>query len=370
MNKKVFRHTALSLISMSSVLCLSTPAWADITLGAILPLTGTTADIGEDQRRGIELAVKQINANGGVLGQPLNVLFEDSAGNAMTALNAVRKLDEINHVPVVIGTFASSVTIPVGQYLEKKHKIHLNISGSSTDIRKIGDHSYSMIGLDDLSAKLAAEDAFKQGYKRIVLIAPNGAYGQGMEKQFTKRFRELGGKVLSSVLYKSGQPTYRSELQRLSHTRPDAYIYTSWGQDAIVLNRDAYQLGLNDTPWYGMYLTMSTGGAPAQYTQGQIGMEVESLGAKGKNYVAQYQAEFKQKPQSAYSSYAYDSVMLAAKAITTAGKETPDAIQAALLKVAPNYVGITGPFNLDADHLRTTQPYRTVKINNGEIVKR
>lgn len=370
MNKNVSRHTALSLIGMSSLLCLSTPAWADVTLGAILPLTGTSADIGEDQRRGIELAVKQLNANGGLLGQPVKVLFEDSAGSAMTALNAVRKLDEINHVPVVVGSFASSVTIPIGQYLDKQHKVHINISGSSTDIRKIGNYSYSVIGLDDLSAKFAAEDVFKQGYKRIALIAPNGAYGQGMEKQFTQRFKELGGKVLGDVLYKSGQPTYRSELQRLSRNRPDAYVYTSYGQDAIVLNRDAYQLGLSKTPWYGMYLTMSTGGAPAQYTQGQIGMEVESLGEQGKHYVSEYQAAYQQKPQSAYGSYAYDSIMLAAKAIKTAGKDTPEAIQAAMLNVAPNYVGITGPFNLDADHLRTTQPYRTVKVVNGELAAR
>ncbi len=73
-------------------------AWADVSLGAVLPLTGSSASIGEDQRRGIELAVAKINAQGGVLGQKLQVKIEDSGGTANTALDATRKLATVDHV--------------------------------------------------------------------------------------------------------------------------------------------------------------------------------------------------------------------------------------------------------------------------------
>ena len=86
-------------------------AHADVSVGAVLPLTGASASIGEDQRRGIELAVAQINAKGGVLGQKLAVRIEDSGGSANTALDAARKLATVEHVPVVLGEFSSSVTI-------------------------------------------------------------------------------------------------------------------------------------------------------------------------------------------------------------------------------------------------------------------
>jgi branched-chain amino acid transport system substrate-binding protein len=93
---------------------------AQVSVGAVLPLTGPSASIGEDQRRGIELAVAQVNQQGGVLGQKLEVEIEDSGGTANTALDATRKLVTVGKVPVVLGEFSSGVTIPVGQYLTQQ----------------------------------------------------------------------------------------------------------------------------------------------------------------------------------------------------------------------------------------------------------
>src|SRR3954453_3028888 len=74
-----------------------------ITLGAVLPLTGDNATLGADQSRGIELAVADINANGGVLGKKLAVTIEDSQGDTNAALQAAKKLVTVDKVPVVIG---------------------------------------------------------------------------------------------------------------------------------------------------------------------------------------------------------------------------------------------------------------------------
>ncbi|MFM2486147.1 ABC transporter substrate-binding protein [Celerinatantimonas yamalensis] len=371
MFKAPARKATIALLTLcSTFLGISQIARADVTLGAILPLTGASASIGEDQRRGIELAVHQINAKGGVNGQKLEVMIEDSAGNPITGLDAVRKLTQINHVPLVVGAFSSGVTIPIGQYLVKHKLVHINISGTSTDIRRIGNYSYSVIGLDDLSAEFAAKDVYGQGYRRVAFIAPNGAYGQGMARQFSRFFQKLGGTVISQVLYTGGQASYRGELEQLTRSKPDVYVYTSYGQDAIVLNRNAYQLGLHKKPWYGIYLAMCTAKSPATYTQGQMGLEVASLGVQGKHYVTDYRQRYHQAPLSAYGSYAYDSIMLAAKAIDTAKSTAPADIQKAMLKVAPHFSGVTGPLNLDADHLRQSQPYRKVKITNGELTSR
>ena len=131
----------LSTLAGMTLFGLARTAQADVNMGAILPLTGTSASIGEDQRRGIELAVEQVNAQGGVNGQPLHVIVEDSAESPVTGLNAVRKLTQVNHVPLVMGSFSSGVTIPVGQYLVKNNLLHINISGTSTDIRnRLIDH--------------------------------------------------------------------------------------------------------------------------------------------------------------------------------------------------------------------------------------
>lgn len=365
----------LSTLAGMTLLGLAHTAQADVNIGAILPLTGTSASIGEDQRRGMELAVEQVNAQGGVNGQPLHVIVEDSAESPVTGLNAVRKLTQVNHVPLVMGSFSSSVTIPIGQYLVKNNLLHINISGTSTDIRKIGATSWSVIGLDSLSASFSAQDVRQLGYSKVAFIAPDGAYGQGMAEQFSKAFEKEGGKVVAKVLYTSGQPSYRRELEQISRAHPQAYVYTSYGQDAIVLNREAWELGLNKTPWYGMYLTMAIEGSPAQYTNGQVGMEVAGIDQKaasgnGANYAELYQQKFHERPRSVYGSYAWDSVMLAAAAINKAHSADPAAMIAAMKTVAPGFTGITGTLNLDADNQRQSQPYLKVKAFNGVPVPR
>ena len=339
-------------------------ARADVTLGAVLPLTGSSASIGEDQRRGIELAVQQVNAKGGVAGQKLAVMVEDSGGNANTALDAARKLTSVNKVPVVLGEFSSGITIPMGQYLVKQGDVHLNIGSSSPAVAKIGDGSFSVIGLDNLSARFAAQDVFNLKLHKVAVIVPNNSYGQNIAVEFKKAFTALGGSVVAQVLYTEGQSTYRRELQQLSRAAPDAYVYSAYGQEASTINREAYELGIAKTTWYGIYLSMCTSDTPAQIAQGQIGLEVASLGAHGDAYSAAYAVAYHSAPKSSFGSYAYDAVQVAAAAINQAKSADPAKIRAALRIVGKGpdgYDGATGGIAFDAQGQRIAQPYEKVR---------
>src|SRR6266702_3834908 len=78
-------------------------AQAQVTVGAVLPLSGSSASLGEDQRRGMELAVAKINEQGGVLAKNLKLQVEDSGGTANSALDAARTLVTVDKVPSVLG---------------------------------------------------------------------------------------------------------------------------------------------------------------------------------------------------------------------------------------------------------------------------
>ncbi|WP_321782964.1 ABC transporter substrate-binding protein [Burkholderia pyrrocinia] len=344
------------------------PAYADVSVGAVLPLTGASASIGEDQRRGIELAVAKINAQGGVLGQKLQARIEDSGGTANTALDAARKLATVERVPLVLGEFSSSVTIPVGQFLVRQGDVHINIGSSSQQVRKIGAGSFSAIGLDDLSARFAAQDVYDRKLRRVALIAPNNGYGQGIAAEFKKRFEALGGTIVSTVLYTEGQSTYRRELEQASRAQPDGYVYSAYGQEAATLNRQAFEMRLNQRPWYGIYLTMCTSDTPAQIAQGQIGLEVAALGTSAAAYAADYRAAYHEAPRSAFGSYAYDATMLSAAAINRAQSADPAKVRAALAASQP-YTGVTGTIAFDADGQRTVQPYEKVAYRQSVVAR-
>ena len=217
----------------------------DVVIGAVSPLSGASATIGEDQRRGIALAVEQVNANGGILdGRHLRVIVEDSGGRPPSALDAAKKLLTVDNVPVVIAETSSGITIPVGQYVVQEGRVHINGGSSGGLIRGLGEGSFSTIGLSDLSAGFAAQDIFDNGWKSAAVIAPNNAYGQDVATEFEKAFAALGGSITSRILYTEGQTTYRRELQQLDRTRPDVYLYSAYGREAATITREAFERGL------------------------------------------------------------------------------------------------------------------------------
>lgn len=340
-----------------------------VNLGAVIPLTGASATIGEDQRRGIELAVAKVNADGGVLGKKLNVVVEDSGGTAASAIDAARKLTSVNKVPVVIGEYSSGVTIPLGQFLQQQGIVHINPGSSSPDIAKIGSNSFSTIGLDTIASKFTAEQLFKSGHRKAALIAPNNAYGSGVADTFKAAFAALGGQVTSTVLYTEGQTDYRAELQRLKGGSPDVTVYSAYGQEAKVINNQAFELGLTKSaPWFGIYLSMCTADSNPKAVEGQLGMDVNYIGPDGTTYEQAYKEKYGKSFASTFSGYTYDAVMLTVAAVKKANSVDPKAIAAALKEIGQNYSGATGQITFDASNQRSDQPYAVLKYVGGKLV--
>jgi branched-chain amino acid transport system substrate-binding protein len=337
-----------------------------LKIGAVLPLSGSSATAGEDQRRGIELAVAEINARGGILGEPVQAIIEDSGGRVPSALDAAKKLVTVNNVPVIMGEYSSGITIPMASYVVQEGRLHMNVGSSSGKVRAIGDGGFSVIGLDNVSSGFAAQDLYDLGYRKIAVITPNNAFGQGVATEFEKAMKALGGEVVSTVLYTEGQTSYRRELQQMERTQPDAYFYSAYGKEAATINREAYELGLNKMPWYAGYVSMCTSDSERPYVEGQIGYDLNFVGENGQAYEDAYKAKYNEPFVTSFSGYAYDGAMMIMKAAEKAGSVEPEAIKAALKEIGTaGYEGATGTITFDADGQRSKQPYLKQKIVDG-----
>lgn len=338
----------------------------EITIGAVLPLTGASATIGKDQQRGIELAVKKINASGGVLGKRIAVKVEDSEGASAPALNAARKLVSVDKVPVVIGEYSSGNTIPVGEYLQRQKVVHINPGSSSPDIAEIGDYSFSTIGLDTIAGRFTGERLAAAGYKTAAFLAPNNAYGSGVLEYTKKAFEDAGGKVVEEVLYTEGRSDYRQELQRIKQANADVVIYSAYGTEAATINKQAFELGMDAKKFFAIYLTMCTADADEQAVEGQQGMDVNYIGPGGEDYQQAYQEEYGEGFRTSFSGYTYDAVMMVAQAINEAGSADPDKIRDALAEMT-SFEGVTGTIAFDEDGQRKDQPYLLAVMKDGKV---
>jgi branched-chain amino acid transport system substrate-binding protein len=340
----------------------------EITLGAVLPLTGTNATIGKDQQRGIDLAVAKINEGDGVLGKKLVVKTEDSQGTADAAIQAGKKLVSVSDVPAVIGEYSSGNSIPMQQYLQSAGIVGVNPGSSSIELRDTGSLQFSTIGLDDVAGSFTANALNDKGYKSIAILAPNNAYGTGIVDSVSAAFEGLGGEVTTSGLYTEGQADYRQELGRLKDTDPDAYVVTTYGKDGTTINKEIYELGMTDKPVFDIYMSQDVPDADPQSVEGRIGMDVNATSVDGKSYADFYKDTYGENFISSFNGYAYDAVMMLAAAINEAGSAEPQAIADALPKISKTYDGATGPIVFDADGQRSEQPYVVAEVKDGEIV--
>jgi branched-chain amino acid transport system substrate-binding protein len=338
-----------------------------VVMGAVLPLTGASATIGEDQRRGVELAVDKINADGGVLGKPLKVVIEDSASNAQTALTAAKKLVSVDGAKVILGEYSSGVTMPLREAMAREGVVHVNVGSSSVSLRQPGGgKAFSVIGLDNVVSKFSAKALRERNFAKAAMIVPNNAYGESLTGEFKKAFTEAGGEVVQVLLYTEGQSSYRRELQQVARFEPDIYVYSAYGQEAAIINREAFELGQKKTPWYGIYLTMCASDAPKETIEGQLGAEVNFIGPNSAWYQEAYKKKYGEDFRSAFNGYLYDGVMMAALAIGKAGSTDVDKVLAAAREL--DYDGATGPIKLDADNERSVQEYLLGVVKDGVVV--
>ena len=164
--------------------------------------------------------------------------------------------------------------------------------------------------------------------------------------------------------------TYRRELQQIARSAPDAYVYTAYGQESAIINREAFELGLRKTPWYGILLSMCLSDTPAEIANGQLGMEVGSVdGPAGRAYADAFSARYKEGMKTSYTGYAYDAVLMTAAAINKARSVEPAEVAAALKEIGKNYAGVTGTISFDADRQRQDPPYAKLKYQ-GKVVPR
>jgi branched-chain amino acid transport system substrate-binding protein len=195
----------------------------------------------------------------------------------------------------------------------------------------------------------------EKNFSKAAIILPNNAYGESMNAEFAKAFQAAGGEVVQTLLYTEGQSTYRRELQQIARFQPDVYVYSAYGQEAAIINREAFELGQKQTPWFGIYLTMCVSDAPKETVEGQLGAEVNFIGPDSVWYQEAYKAKFGEDFRSAFNGYLYDAVAMSAAAINKANATDPAAILAAARGL--EFPGATGLIKLDEDNERAVQDY-------------
>ena len=347
--------SAVALLLLITVLIPAAGCVTDtIKIGIVLELTGELGAMGEKMLNGARMAVDEINAAGGVLGKDVELIEEDGGTDPDKGFDRVKKLVEIDGVQVIVGpmiTPTSELSMPYA----KANKIPLiTMSATGVPLSELaGTEWYFRTCLrDDAQSLVLAGVVMDAGYTRLATIVLDNTYGIGLETAIVDGLEAKGwqGEHVASVHYDIAKKDYRTELQIIADSNPDVVLAVTYGDDGIIVFKQALELGLDDIAWLGCDGNYGTGlfaeASSAEFMEKAIvaGTRTVGSGAKYDQFLADYHEQFGAAPET-YCDTTYDAVWAAAKAIEAAGVYDGEAIKAALVDL--EFDGATGPISFN-----------------------
>src|SRR5258707_3651639 len=265
LNTPTILSSAIAAFAFS--LGLNAHAADAIKVGVVTPLSGSYAPIGKQVRWGAELAVKEINAAGGVAGRKFELLFEDEEANPPVAVRKAEKLLQQDKAGVLAGTVNSGSTLAVGQLAERNDRILVTTVSYATSITgtQCGPNVFRVnANAFQQSAALTAWLTKNVPGKKYFFVGPDYEMGRSTITAFQNDIKRLGGADVDSTFPPLGAKDFSTYLGPIRAAQPDVIITATAGNDTVRL--------LNQLKEYGMLNRQRTlAGAAGAVTQENIG---------------------------------------------------------------------------------------------------
>ncbi len=339
----------LKVLLLSTALCASAlPALAeDLVIGLATAQTGGLAPYDQPSLRGLEMAIEEINAAGGIAGKfPIKLVAKDTRSDAaQTALVAQELVDA--GVKIVITPCDADPSIAAGQITQAAQIPTFSFCATTPTMPlAVGDYMFGNYPADNVQAAVLANYAKDKGFKTAyILKSPDTAYTLKLPEYFAESFKGKGGELLGEGTFSMGQQDFSAEVTKIKamNPAPDVIMTAAYEPDFPAFIRQLRGAGVT-TPVLG-----SDGiDSPTTFGLGEIvdGVVFTTAGfATDGNPLAafngKYKDKFGQEPDTVYIANGYDLGKVIEAAVTKAGSIEPTAIRDAVASLE-GVQGVTG----------------------------
>jgi ABC-type branched-subunit amino acid transport system substrate-binding protein len=219
---------------------------APLVLGVLMPLTGAGGFDGPRMLKAMQVVAAEVNAAGGVIGRPIELVVEDDQTNPEAAVRAARKLIDVSKVPVIMGTWASAVTSAVAPVCWESKTFLTTVSGA--DSITLLPHQGYLIRTqpnNHLQAGKHAQFIASLGAKRVFCLSIQAPFSVPTQNRLAEVLPQHGSALIGSLIYEKDKTTYRSEVDQALRDKPDFLYLNGYAPDVTVLLRDLYRAGFD-----------------------------------------------------------------------------------------------------------------------------
>ena len=341
-----------------------------IKIGEFASMTGSEATFGQSSHNGTLLAIEDLNAAGGILGKKVELLMEDDQSQAGQPATVVRKLISRDGVVAILGEVASSRSLEAAPICQQNKIPMISPSSTNPKVTQVGDYIFRVCFIDPFQGTVMANFALNTLHLKNVAVLTDvkSDYSLGLAKFFKEGFIAGGGKIIAEQNYSGGDKDFNAQLTSIKAANPDGIFVPGYYTEVGLIALQAKQLGIS-VPIFGgdgweSSALVSIGGAALEGDYYSTHFSPENTSPAAQEFVKKYKAKYNETPDG-MAALGYDSAMILAAAIKTAGSTDGTKVRDALA-ATKNFSGVTGNTTMDANR-NATKPAVILTITNGQF---
>lgn len=345
-----------------------------IKIGVIAPLVGDTAGYGQDVSAAAQLAVDEINKEGGINGRKLELIIENGGCNGKDATNAANKLINVDKVKVIVGGYCSAETLAAAPLAEKAGVVLLSPASSNPAITDAGDFIFRITPSDALQGEAIAKEIYEQGITKVAVTHVNSDYNLALANAFKKNFEALGGEITTTEIYEQDAKDFRTQVAKMRASRPEGIYMVPYAEGGLLV-KQIRELRI-DVPLFGAETFNSK---DIIEDAGEENIEGLVFATPRWNEDSPKAKQFLQKVQQyrggdltlpVFAANSYDAVRLVAEAIKNSpGKEVSSESIKDYLYTVKDWDGAGGRLTID-ENGDALKDFQIMIIHNGKPQKK
>ena len=375
-NTMVNRRVALALLGGGALLA-ARPAVVlaqtgePVLVGVSGPLTGQYAQYGAQWKKGFDLALDEVNRAGGINGQPLKYVFEDSQSDPRQTVSIARKFVADDKIVVEVGDFSSAASMAASPIYQAAGMVQLGFTNSHPKFTDGGDYIWSNAVNQQDDMPVLADFIRDLGLKKIAALFINSDWGRTSKDLLVDAVKQRGGAVVGSEGYLADEKDFRSAIVRLRDANPDGIVLLSYYPDGAQITRQIKNAGLQQvivasgSVYSPKFIEL--GGDAVNGVLTSVPFFPGDPRDVVQTFVKGFVAKFGEEPD-AYNGRAYDTMILLAAVMRQSGPERK-AIRDGLAKVSGVPSVVFGKVTFNPATRRVADPITSrIKVENGKWI--
>lgn len=345
------------------------PAGDKIKIGFLGALTGDHASYGDPTLKGMEMAVEDINAKGGVIGQQLEIVKEDHRSDKTEAANVTQKLIT-NKVAAIVGDPTTGITKLAANICQPAKVVLISAGANGPGVVEIGDYIFRDTLIDSVGAPAVAKYAVeKMGWKNVALVtSTNNDYSVGLSKLFKDGVTKAGGNIAIEQSIQDKDQNFSAQVTNIAKAKVDGIIFTGYYTEGGLFMKEVVKQGLklNMLGGDGLFsdVLWNLGGTAVEGSMVYVSFAPDEKYASDmtKDFMKKYKEKYGKEPDL-FSVQGYDAVLLLAEAMTKANSSDPGKFKDEMAKIA-DFKGVSGTTTIGPGREPIKSPVYLLEVKN------